>query len=333
MRETLNFDRGKQLPRRTDSFDAFCRHYLPVLERYLVCQARDSRWTSDIARDSMIAARGRWSALVTTGRGDCWLFEAATRELRRLEARARSRCQARDDRADVGGSADLRIEAGADSWVCDHLGVIRAVRSLPRRQAEVVGLHYLVGYSIADVARILGICAGTAGTQLDRGMASLARWPSEWPGAGGPAVAVTQDDLRAAGASIGVMPADDLNRRLRGLDQRRRSQTGLAELRRQSELDSAELERAAYLLAGKYRDEGDLVAAAQWYRMAAARDFSDASLELAKVLDRLARLAGNGGREVASDVTDLRSEATQWYGNAYAAGHLESAEPRDLCLA
>jgi DNA-directed RNA polymerase specialized sigma24 family protein len=162
MRETLNLDYGQQLPRPTDSFDAFCRHYLPVLERFLICQARDSRWTADIARDSMIAAGGRWAALLATGRPDCWLFEAATRELRRLEARARSRCQAR---------AELRIEAGADSWVCDHLGVIRAVRSLPRRQAEVVGLHLLVGYPIAEAARILGICAGTASTQLDRGMA------------------------------------------------------------------------------------------------------------------------------------------------------------------
>jgi len=305
MRETFITDQGQKAPRRSYSFDAFCRHYLPVLERYLICQAMDNRWTADIARDSMIAARGRWAALLEAERPDCWLFEAATRELRRLEARARTRCQALDD-----GVADLRIEAGADAWVCDHLGVIRAVRSLPRRQAEVVGLHYLVGYSIADAARILGICAATASTQLDRAGASL--------------VAVTDEDLRAAGAEISVMPADDLNARLRWLDQRRRSQTGLAELRRQTELDCGELERAAYLLAGKYRDEGDLIAAARWYRMAAARDFSDASLELARVLDRLARAAGQA---------ELLSEATKWYDNAHEAGYLESAELADLCLA
>jgi RNA polymerase sigma-70 factor (ECF subfamily) len=305
----LNNDRGQQSLRQSHSFDAFCRHYLPVLERYLVCQARDSRWTADIARDSMIAARGRWAALLVAGRPDCWLFETATRELRRLEARARIRGQARDDSV-----SDLRIEAGADSWVCDHLCVVRAVRSLPPRQAEVVGLHRLVGYPIADSARILGLCASTANTQLDRGVVSLAR----------SARAVTDGDLRAAGMTISVMPADDLNVRLRWLDQRRRSQTGLAELRRQTELDCGELELAAYVLAGKYRDEGDLVAAAQWYRMAAARDFSDASLELAKVLDRLAHTDGQ---------TDLLSEANEWYGSAYAAGHVEPAELADACLA
>jgi len=330
MRDKLYQGNGQQSRRPADSFDAFCRHYLPILERYLVCQALDSRWTSEIARDAMIAARGRWGALLATGRPDCWLFEVATRELRRLEAQAASRCLARGD---DGGVGDLRIEAGADSWVCDQLDVIRAVRSLPRRQAEVVGLHYLVGYPIPDAARILGICARTASTQLDRGLSSLAQRASHSLDALGPAVVVTETNLRVAGATIGQMPPDDLNCRLRGLDQRRRSQTGLAELRRQTELDSAELERAAYLLAGKYRDEGDLVAAARWYRMAAARDFSDASLELAKVLDRLARAAGQADLGITGDVTDLLSEATKWYGNAFAAGHLESVELGEACLA
>ncbi len=323
LRESLSPNNGPRPVSQTDSFDAFCRQYLPVLERYLVGQAHDSGWAAEIAQECMLAARGRWDNLLTAGQPDRWLFEAATRELRRLEARAGSPCRPRSARAGLAVS-DLLITANSDGWVYDHLDVIAAIRSLPRRQAEAVGLHYLVGYSIAEVAKMLGICVGAAQAQLDRGTASLARWEGEGPAAGAGAagagvagagaVAVTRDDLHAAGATIGVMSAGDLNRRLRRLEQRERSLTGLAELRRQAELDSAELEQAAYQLAGKYRDEGDLVEAARWYRMAAARDFSDASLELAKVLDRLSRTQPH-----------LLSEARLWHDNADAAGHLEPA--------
>ena len=319
VRESFRPESGPRPVSQTDSFDAFCRRYLPVVERYLVGQARDSGWAPEIAQECLLAARGRWDDLLAAGRPDRWLFGAATRELRRLEARAGGQCGARSGEVGVGVS-DLLITANMDGWVCDHLDVIAATRSLPRRQAEAVGLHYLVGYSIAEVAQMLGVCVGAARTQLDRGTANLARREAERPAVGAGAVAVTQDDLRAAGATIGAMPAADLNRRLRRLEQR--SLTGLAELRLQAELDSAELEQAAYQLAGKYRDEGDLAAAARWYRMAAARDFADASLELAKVLDRLARTQ-----------PQLLSEARFWHENAERAGHLESADPFEVRLA
>lgn len=189
---------------RIDSFDAFCRQYLPALERYLVCEAQDSGRAPAIAQECLLVARGRWDDLLAAGRADRWLFETATRELRRLEMRAGGQCRGRPGEAGLAVS-DLLIRANMDGWVCDHLDVIVAVRSLPRRQAEVIGLHYLVEYSIDEVAQMLGICVGTAMTQLDRGLASLAR-------------AVTEDDLRVAGATIGAMPDGDLNRRLRSLE-------------------------------------------------------------------------------------------------------------------
>ncbi|HUD38440.1 MAG TPA: hypothetical protein VMR14_16170 [Streptosporangiaceae bacterium] len=146
---------------------------------------------------------------------------------------------------------------------------------------------------------------------------------------------ITENELRAAAATIGDMPAADVERRLRQLKDRRRACTSLAELAHLAEQDLAELEQAAYHLARRCDDEGDLAAAARWYRVAAANDFADASLELAKVLDRLAAGQRNYPAAPGSDRTelDLVSDAARWYGAAYAAGHPESADLLDDLIA
>jgi RNA polymerase sigma-70 factor (ECF subfamily) len=49
------------------------------------------------------------------------------------------------------------------------------VRSLPRRQAQVVALHYLEDRPVAEIAEILGIAAGTVKKHLFDGRHALAR--------------------------------------------------------------------------------------------------------------------------------------------------------------
>ena len=146
---------------------------------------------------------------------------------------------------------------------------------------------------------------------------------------------ITDDQLRSAARAIGVMPAGEVDRRLRQLNERREARADLTELRQLAELDLAELEQASYQLARKYQDDGDLVAAARWYKLAAAHDFADAGLELAKVLDRLAdgHRAEPASRSSNREELDLVSEAARWYGTAYAAGHPEAADLLDALIA
>ena len=49
-----------------------------------------------------------------------------------------------------------------------------AVRMLPRRQAQVVALHYLEGLSLSEVGSILGVSKESANTHLRRARKSLA---------------------------------------------------------------------------------------------------------------------------------------------------------------
>jgi DNA-directed RNA polymerase specialized sigma24 family protein len=167
-------DSGREARLSLASFDVFCRRYLPVLVRFLISQARDSAWALEIAEDAMVAACDKWDDLLTFDRPDSWIFMIAIRRLRRLEARARERCLL----SEGPGGADSQLAAVTDSWVSDHGDVIAAVRDLPRRHAEVVGLCYLAGYTVEDASVILGIGVGTARTHLRRGLEALSHYGS-----------------------------------------------------------------------------------------------------------------------------------------------------------
>jgi RNA polymerase sigma-70 factor (ECF subfamily) len=153
------------------SFDMFYKFYRTRLVRYLTSLASNSDWAEEVADDAMMAAWDKWDDLLTEERPDSWLFKVATRKLRHLEARARDHCCLHEDLASADG--DLRIAAAADDWVDDHLDLIAGMRSLPRRQCEVIGLHYLGGYTLTETAQILEIREATVRKHLQRGLENL----------------------------------------------------------------------------------------------------------------------------------------------------------------
>lgn len=145
---------------------------------------------------------------------------------------------------------------------------------------------------------------------------------------------MTMDDrLAAASAGISAMAADEIERRLHELQERRRVRTRSDAARHAAELDEAELDWAAYELARHHDAAGDLAAAARWYRLCASADLGDAALRLARVLDRRAgqRAVSPSDSSVASqrDELALVSDAARWYIEAYGAGHVEAAEELD----
>jgi RNA polymerase sigma-70 factor, ECF subfamily len=57
----------------------------------------------------------------------------------------------------------------------DALDLAAALRSIPLGQRQAVVLHHLVGLTVGEVARELGLPAGTVKARLARGRAALAR--------------------------------------------------------------------------------------------------------------------------------------------------------------
>ena len=54
-----------------------------------------------------------------------------------------------------------------------HSGLLDAVRALPEKYSAVIHLHYYEGYTIKEIAKLLGLPAATVGTRLARGRERL----------------------------------------------------------------------------------------------------------------------------------------------------------------
>src|SRR5688572_26940986 len=107
----------------------------------------------DISQEAFLRAHRDWHRVGRYQHPGAWVrrvaVNLATSAVRRrlIEARALARVWTREP---------VLVElppSGADFW--------RAVRSLPRRQAQVIALHYLEDLSVVEVARVLGCTEGT----------------------------------------------------------------------------------------------------------------------------------------------------------------------------
>lgn len=174
--------RGHRARLDVTSFPDFYRQWWPPLVRCVISQASDTRWAEDIAQETMMAARDNWERLLTFERPDAWLFKVAIRTLRRLEARAREGGLLPDDAGSAAG--DLKMAAAMDDWVAGHLDIVAAIRSLPRRQGEVMFLHGLCSYTFGETAQILGIGEPTAKEHFRRARVRLQQLLEPVPPAG-----------------------------------------------------------------------------------------------------------------------------------------------------
>jgi RNA polymerase sigma-70 factor (ECF subfamily) len=149
------------IPLRED-FDAFWRReHVPVLAfAYALTGSRTG--AEDLAQEAFAAAAASWASLRNPG---AWVRRVVANRAvsgwrrRTREARALSR---------LAPSYEVYVmdEEGASFW--------DAVRRLPRRQAQVVALHYLDDLPVAAIAATLGIAEGTVKATLHRARAALA---------------------------------------------------------------------------------------------------------------------------------------------------------------
>jgi RNA polymerase sigma factor (sigma-70 family) len=149
-----------------ERFEDFYRREFPRL-RALARVLVGGPSSDDIAQEALLVAYRRWREVSRLADPAMWVrrvcVNLATSQLRRrgVEARALLR---------LGARPRLPVALTDDDetfWT--------AVRSLPRRQAQVVALFYLYDLAVADVAATLEMSEGTVKTHLSRARAALAQ--------------------------------------------------------------------------------------------------------------------------------------------------------------
>lgn len=125
----------------------------------------DRSMADDIAQEAFIAAFKRWDEVATLESPLAWVRRVVANKAvslirRRLsELRALTRIGSLADRPADGPDSD------EDFWAL--------VRSLPRRQAQVVALHYVSDMSVIEIAETLGCKEGSVKASLFKARQAL----------------------------------------------------------------------------------------------------------------------------------------------------------------
>lgn len=145
----------------------------------------------DVAQEALARTALRWARLASRPQG--WVVRVSV-NLAIDQYRRRRRAPA----PMVGGAAVT------DEHAAERLDLARALRSLPRRQREVLVLRYLADWSEREVAQELGCSTGAVKAYGSRGVQALRRnlrddGPERHgPAAGRPAGGEEVDDVPAS---------------------------------------------------------------------------------------------------------------------------------------
>jgi RNA polymerase sigma factor (sigma-70 family) len=148
-------------------FEAFYVREFPSLVAFARALTRSSVAAEDIAQEAMITAYRRWDEVGAMDVPAAWVRRVcanmATSTVRRRAAEARAVLR-------LGGRRVETAELDADDEV-----FWAAVRRLPRRQAQVVALHYVYDLAVSDIATTLGCSESSVKAHLVRARAALAQ--------------------------------------------------------------------------------------------------------------------------------------------------------------
>jgi RNA polymerase sigma-70 factor (ECF subfamily) len=153
----------------TESFERFAQHEFRPLIGLAYALCGDRAVAPELAQEALLAAFAQWETVRHLDKPEAWvrrvLVNRATSTVRRriIEARALVRLRSRPDIVPMG-------EPSAETeWLWSH------VRGLPRRQRQVVALHYVERLTLEEIAASLEISKASANTHLRRARATLSR--------------------------------------------------------------------------------------------------------------------------------------------------------------
>jgi RNA polymerase sigma-70 factor (sigma-E family) len=148
--------------------ELFNLHYpeLVKLARFLV---DDRESAEDVVMDAFASLYGRWAAIREPDKAYSYVRSCVLNGGRsRLRRRRLSRLHE--------GELPAQATTGEDPAVreTDRFAVMQLLRTLPRRQRQVLVLRYYLELSEAEIAGALRISPGSVKTHASRGLAALA---------------------------------------------------------------------------------------------------------------------------------------------------------------
>jgi RNA polymerase sigma-70 factor (sigma-E family) len=153
---------------QADISDVYALHWLSLV-RLAVLFVDDIANAEDVVQDAFTSLYRRPTPLRDPDAALGYLRASVVNGCRSMLRRRRTR------RAYQGPDGPLTSPA-ADSELLmneDNRRVLEAVRSLPRRQREVVLLRYWSDFSEANIARTLGVSVGSVKSAASRGLDRL----------------------------------------------------------------------------------------------------------------------------------------------------------------
>jgi RNA polymerase sigma-70 factor (ECF subfamily) len=121
----------------------------------------------EVVQEAFTRAAGRWPRLRDYDLPELWVRRVAINLATDGRRRGRRRLAVL---AQLDADADAVVPPVSE----DGLAVAAALATLPRRQRQVVVLHYLFDLPVREVARQLGVPVGTVKSRLARARSALA---------------------------------------------------------------------------------------------------------------------------------------------------------------
>ena len=134
--------------------------YGPMLLRLACTRLRDAADAEDAVQEVFLRLLTTRPVFRDAGHEKAWLIRTTLHRAADLQKAAAKR--------------NLPLEEAAQAAVPEpESALLDAVRALPEKYSAVIHLHYYEGYSIREIAKLLGVPAPTVGTRLARGRERL----------------------------------------------------------------------------------------------------------------------------------------------------------------
>lgn len=153
-------------PRVIESFDEYYRRDYRSLVGLAFVITGDNAVAEDLVQDALTAAHRNWDKVSNYDKPGAWvrrvLVNRSTSRFRRLASETKVTLKLRQEPETFIEPTD------------PHLEVWRAVKDLPKRQAQVIALYYWDDQTLAQIADILECGTETVKTHLKRARQALA---------------------------------------------------------------------------------------------------------------------------------------------------------------